>query len=376
VSWLEAVSPAQERDPSRVGARPEPGQQRGQHGQRTHHRDGDHRDGPGRYASKWPAPHQEQRDQRGHHGHAGHQDGAPGRAGRDAQRFRERPAVGPLFAFAAQVEQRVVDADRHPDDHHDLVDLAEDWDHVADEHQDSERRGQRGQAEQQRDAGRHQGAEHEQQQDQRDRYRDSLGLAEIRGVVDRLLDARFSGLGDEQDRVAGLHGGDRALVGGRRLVDVGDVAGNLERDQGAAAVLRHQRMPAGRQRCGDAGGVLRLSRQRGRHLAHGLPHRRIGPERDAGSLGLDQHGLGVGIELRGRGLVQHALGLAGLPGVVLRKLRRAERLGRHENPDDQHQPAEDRGLAVPRAPARDSFGDGRSGFTAPPFAIMGWLREY
>ena len=120
--------------------------------------------------------------------------------------------------------------------------------------------------------------------------------------------------------------------------------------------LRHQRLPAVRQRGADAGGVLGLGRQRGRHLARGLPHRRIGAERDAGSPGLDQHGLGIGPELGGRGLVQHALGLPGLPGVVLREVRRAERLGRDENPDDQQQPAEDSGLAVPGAPAGDALG--------------------
>ena len=85
-------------------------------------------------------------------------------------------------------------------------------------------------------------------------------------------------------------------------------------------------------------------------------------ERDAGGPGLDQHGLGVSVVLRGRDLVQDALGLPGLPGVVLRKLPRADRLARHEDGGDQQQPAEDRGLAVSRAPPGDALGDRRPAF--------------
>jgi hypothetical protein len=121
----------------------------------------------------------------------------------------------------------------------------------------------------------------------------------------------------------------------------------------------------------DADGVLRLSRQRGRHLARGLPHRRIGAERDTRGLGLDQHGLVVGPELRGRDPVQDALGLPGLPGVVLLNVARADLLACHENGGDQQQPAEDRGLAVPRAPSADALGDRRPDPSAMPFVIMG-----
>jgi hypothetical protein len=82
-------------------------------------------------------------------------------------------------------------------------------------------------------------AEHHQQQDQRDRYRGNFRLAEVQGVVDRPGDARITGLGDEQIRMAGLHGGDRALVGRHGLILVAGASGDDERDQGAAPVHRH-----------------------------------------------------------------------------------------------------------------------------------------
>ena len=52
-------------------------------------------------------------------------------------------------------------------------------------------------------------------------------------------DAGVTGLGDAQARVPGLHRRDRVLQGGHRLVDVRDVAGDVERDQGAVPVRRH-----------------------------------------------------------------------------------------------------------------------------------------
>ena len=160
---------AEERNPAGVRLRAEPGEQRGQHGERAGHRDADHGDRAERHAAERPAAHQEQAGHGGHHGQPGHHDGAARGARRDAQRLGERPAECPFLPLAAQVEQRVVDADRHADDHHDLEGAAVDRQQVADGRQHADRGGQRGQREQHGDACRDERAEHDEQQDQRDR---------------------------------------------------------------------------------------------------------------------------------------------------------------------------------------------------------------
>ena len=353
---------AEERDPAGVRLRPEPGQQRGQHGQRADDRDAHHGDRAKREAAERAAADEEQAGHGGHHGQAGHQDRAARRAPCDPERLGERPALRPLLTLAPQVEQRVVDADRHPDDHHDLERVAVDRQPVADRRHHPDSGGQRGEREQHRDAGRDQRAEHGEHQDQRDRHRGHLGLAEVQRAVDRLLDACVTGLGDAQVRVPGLHAGDRVLEGGHRLVDVRDVAGDLERDQGTAGVLRHARRL-------DVRRICRVGGQRGGHLGRRLAHGRIGGEGGAGRRGLDQHVLGRRVELRRRVLVQHPLGLPGLAGAVFRQVPRAERLAGHENGGDEEQPTEDGGLAVRGAPAGHPFGQVRS------FATPAWRRR-
>ena len=307
------LPPAEERDPAGVRFRPEPGQQRGQHGQRADDRDAHDGDRAQREAAERAAADEEQAGHGGHHGQAGHQDRAARRAPGDPERLGERPALRPLLTLAPQVEQRVVDADRHPDDHHDLERAAVDRQPVAGRRHHPDGGGQGGEREQHRDAGRDQRAEHGEHQEQRDRDRGHLGLAEVQRAVDRLRDAGVTGLGDAQVRVPGLHSGDRVLEGGHRLVDVRDVAGDLERDQGAVPVLRHARRL-------DVRRVCRVGGQRRGHLGRRLAHGRIGGEGGAGRRGLDQHVLGRRVELRRRVLLQHPLGLPGLAGAVFRQV--------------------------------------------------------
>ena len=71
---------------------------------------------------------------------------------------------------------------------------------------------------------------------------------------------------------------------------------------------------------------------------------------------LDEDALGVGLLDDGPG--QHPLGLARLPGVVAVEVVGAEPLADHHGRDDQQQPAEDGGLAMPSGPAGHSFHDG------------------
>ena len=124
---------AEERDPAPVGPRPEPGQQRGQHGQRAQHRGADHRDRAERHAAEHVVAGQEQPRQRDHDGQPGHHDRPARGRGGDPQGLGGAVPGGPLLALAAQVEQRVVDADRHPDEQHHLGGAGPDRQPVADQ---------------------------------------------------------------------------------------------------------------------------------------------------------------------------------------------------------------------------------------------------
>jgi transposase-like protein len=84
-----------------------------------------------------------------------------------------------LLAFATQVEQRVVDADRQADEQHHRAHGVVHRHELARDRDQAERRHDRGQPEQQRDAGRDERAEGEDEDDQRDRQREELGLLEV-----------------------------------------------------------------------------------------------------------------------------------------------------------------------------------------------------
>jgi hypothetical protein len=74
-----------------------------------------------------------------------------------------------FLALAAQIEERVVDADREADEQDHRADRLIDVQQVADDLGQAERGGDRNDCEQQRDAGCHQRAEREHQDEQRDR---------------------------------------------------------------------------------------------------------------------------------------------------------------------------------------------------------------
>ena len=178
--WAGRGAPAaEEGDLAPIGSGAQPGQQRGQHGERAGDRDADHRDRAQCDAGELADAGQEQARHSDHHGDARHQDRAAGGAGGDPQRFGEGRAPGAFLALAAQVEQRVVDADCHPDDQHDLGGGGSDREPVAGDGDEGEGGHDGRDGEQHRDAGRHQGAEHHQEQDQRDGHRGGLGPAEV-----------------------------------------------------------------------------------------------------------------------------------------------------------------------------------------------------
>ena len=154
-------------------------------------------------------------------------------------------------------------------------------------------------------------------------------LPKFSAASDRLSDARVTGLGDTGPVRAWT-----AATAPCRAVAAGltsaTLPGTLERDQGAVAVLRHQRWPPA-----DSGLLMPVasSGSADSAAATALPPA-ASPDRGSTwrrRFGLDQHGLGIGVVLRGLGRLQHALGLPGLPGVVLLAGCRAHRVARHED---------------------------------------------
>ena len=148
----------------------------------------------------------------------------------------------------------------------------------------------------------------------------------------------------------GLDGGDGALRGDDRLVGVVRVARDVEHDQRGAAVPRDQLAAARGQRRLDAGGDLGHGAQGRGHLPDGPADLRVTGHGAGAAPGLDQDGLGGGLDHAGP--AQHPLGPARLAGVVAVQVLGAEHAADHHGADDQQQPAEQRGLAVPGAPAR------------------------
>ena len=80
-------------------------------------RDGDDDDRAGREGVEGGAADHEQARHRGDDGAARDQDRVARGLGGDLDRVEGGAAAGPLLALALEVEQRVVDPDRHPDQH-------------------------------------------------------------------------------------------------------------------------------------------------------------------------------------------------------------------------------------------------------------------
>jgi hypothetical protein len=209
--------------------------------------------------------------------------------------------------------------------------------------------------EQQRDARRDQRAEHAEQQHQRDRQRGDLGAPEVGadGVVHGPANAGLAGLGHPQAGMGGLDGSDGALRGDDRLIRVVRVAGDVERDQRGAAFPRDQLAAARAQRRLNAGSSVGHGAQGRGHLPDGPADLRVSGHGAGAAPGLDQDGFRGG--LHHAGPVQHPLGPAGLAGVVAVQVLGAEHAANQHRAGDQQQPAEQRGLAVPGAPAGDTF---------------------
>ena len=347
---------AEERDPGPVRPRAQPGQQRGQERQRAEHRDADHRDGADGDAGELAVPGEEQPAQRDHHGQPGDQDGPAGRGRRGAQRLLGARAAGPFLPLPAQVEQRVVDGDGHPDEQHDRGRAGVDGQPLPGDGEQGQRGEHRRPGQQHRDAGRDQRAEHRDQQDQRDRHRGLRSLPEVlaHDGVGGPVGARVPGFGNQQAGMAGRHRGHRAQRRHDGLVLLAGAGRHRERDQGAAPIGRDQPGAAAAERRGDIPRRVRQRGQRGRDLPGRAPHGQVGAERvprPAAPPRLDQHVL---VRRGGEAQpVQGLLGYAGLPGVSLRQILGRELVAGHENHGYQQEPAEHGGLAVPGTPPGD-----------------------
>ena len=103
--------------------------------------------------------HQEHPGERGHHGQAGDEHRVAAGGGCGLERGQLAGATGALLALPLEVEQRVVDADGHADQHHQDLGALTRRDELAGQRRQAEGREYRGEAEQHRDAGGQHGAE-------------------------------------------------------------------------------------------------------------------------------------------------------------------------------------------------------------------------
>ena len=273
----------------------QPGQHRRQERQRADHRDGDddHRaDAEGDEDRRARQQHARHRDE---HDEARHDDRVARGRGGGFQRGLRALALVALLHLAAHVEHRVVDADGEADEQDDRADLVGDRRELADRADQPERRADGGHAEQQRQARRRRARRRRQQDDQRQRDRQRLRALEVvaHRLVERLLRRGRADLLDAQVGVVALHRGGR----GERRVDAIDgllvVAGDLERQQRRAAVLRHL---AGRGRRRTA---RRPSRRAATSFSRcvelGRGRSELGAASRAGSTRLQQHLLAAGL---------------------------------------------------------------------------------
>ena len=182
-----AAEAADERDTAPVDLVAEPREQRGKDGQRAEHRDRDHRDRRGGERREDLVTGQEHAGHGDDDGDAGDEHGTPGGRRGDLDGVPGATAGGTLLAFAPEVEERVVNADREPDQEHERARLHRRRHELARDGDEAEGREDRGQGEDQRNAGGHQRPEGDHEDDERDREGQDAGLAEV--VVERGLDA-------------------------------------------------------------------------------------------------------------------------------------------------------------------------------------------
>ena len=301
---------AEDGDTDAIDVVPEPVQHGGQHGERADHRgeDDDHRPdanrGEERVAGDEHAGHRDQ------HRRARDENGLAGRSRRMKERISGAPAPSPLLAFAAQVEERVVDPDGHADHEDDRAErLLIGRDDVTRERVETGRGEDGGECKNDRKAGRDERTEGDDEDRERQRQRRHLGTVHVgcEALVELVIRGGLAEFLDDQARVARLG-----------LVDSGEDRRDLV--LGVLGLpfdveLHEHRVAVG----GDQTGIRMVDR-RDDVRDRGLTCKRLDETRDRRCEGLVAEGRGVrldehalarrDLELR---LVEDLLGAARLP---------------------------------------------------------------
>ncbi len=343
-----AAQPVDERHTNAVDVVPQLGEKRGQHRQRPEHRNRDHRHRGDRERGEVGVSGEE-------HACHGHEDGEPRDENRSTGGRCRRlecgllaPAGRTLLAFALQVEHRVVDADREPDQEDDRADAVTHRQRLAEYRHETHRREDGREPQQERDARCDERAEGDQEDAQRQGDGVEPRLLEV--VEERSLDLLPGALAERSDveaRVRLLN----LVDGGDDRIDVVDGlvggTGDVDGDQHRVLVT------------GDQAGVLLgvegrfdlRDLRKGRDFVDHRLDDRLELRRGRRQLRvLDDDGLtGRLLEV----LVENRVRPSGLPGpgglpddLLLREERVPDRK-RHER---EREPAEDRLLSMVGAP--------------------------
>ena len=199
------------RDPAAVDPRAEQAQGRGQDGDGAEDGAGDDGDRGSRDAAQGPDPDEVHAGHGDRDGRARDDHGSAGGSERRLECLADRYTSAALGARADDEEERVVDADRHPDQQHHGLGAVFDREQLAERSEQAEAGGDRAQREQDRDKRRGQRAEREQEHEQRERDREQLRAVQVAvdGAVPRLVGGDIAGLLDRQLRMHPRRAGHR-----------------------------------------------------------------------------------------------------------------------------------------------------------------------
>ena len=176
---LRPLEPVEEGHAHLVDPVTEPREERRQDGERAEHGDRHDEDGRHRERAERLVAREEHAGHRGHHRQAGDQDRASRGGGGSLESRALALARRALFALALQVEHRVVDADRQPDQQHDRADVLVHGPDLARDREQAHRRHHGREGEQQRDACGDERAEGDDEDHDRDRQREETRPLEV-----------------------------------------------------------------------------------------------------------------------------------------------------------------------------------------------------
>jgi len=274
-----------------------------------------------------------------------------------------------LLALPAEIEERVVDADRHADHQDHGAERLLIGRHEMTHNCVQAGRCQHGRERQQdRQAGGDERAEREDQDDERQHHRRQPGPAHIAGEarIELVIRGSLTELLDDQARVRGLHAVDRLQDRRDLLLGIHGLAPDVELDERRVVVAREEPRPGVVERGDD----VRRVRLVGQCLSD-VPDR--GDERGVGDRRrrrLHEHALAGGnLEVR---LVEDLLCA---PRVSVRDrprlhLLRADGCAENHAQRGNREPAERRGLPVSGAPTAGAAGEVGSGHGVNPLGFL------